>query len=368
MKHFILKDENIFHFYIYRRMSQSQESQDDDQQMVQSVQQVKSGFKSECKTKYSEIDFGPDTVEGLCKLKKGWINAPAPKKSAYKNEAKTITVGKKSISPYEHCRKLIYDTNESSTKPKLQKLRRIMPYFGYIKVKGKGGKWIKDGVEVSLTNNEVRDIIHKGILSEYKDYVYINDRCFRKNQTFMSYTDVYDDIYDKMKTMDRSSPRLSQSQSPSPRLSPWPSPSPSPSPSQSPRLSQSPSQSQRLSSGRQSQQWQQQQVLQQQSLQYRQKQLQKSKANIIKLVNKFISDLKRYNSILQQQEQPISQQQKARMSVINLIYELIEQLNKKKKHRISIDEYMKEHRLSSDLNDLTHNEINDLYEFLRKLN
>src|SRR6056300_1420244 len=123
--------------------SSSQESQDDDQQIVQ---QVQSGFKSECKTKYPEIDFGPDTVEGLCKLKKGWIKAPAPSKSAYKNEAKTITVGKKIRTPYEHCRKLIYDTNESRAKPKLQKLRRIMPYFGYVEVKeAAGSKGSKGG-------------------------------------------------------------------------------------------------------------------------------------------------------------------------------------------------------------------------------
>ena len=117
--------------------SSSQESQDDDQQIdqVKRVKQVKkkhpSMDKSECKTKYPypEVDFGPDTIEELCKLKKGCINAPAPSKSAYKNEAKTIKVGKKIRTPYEHCRKLFHDTNESRTKPKLQKLRRIMPYF-----------------------------------------------------------------------------------------------------------------------------------------------------------------------------------------------------------------------------------------------
>ena len=200
-------------------MYQSDEQQSQDDQTVQTVQRQR-GFKSECKDKYPEVDFGPYTKEGLCQMEKGWINALIPKNSAYNMEEKTINLGKKAITNYEHCRKLIYDTNESSIKPKLQKLQRIMPYFGYEKVKqakgekkARGGKtkdkpeklWIKDGVQVSLTNEQVREIIHQGIMNEpeYRELVYINDRCFAGNQIIKSYAEIYDEIYDKFKANQR---------------------------------------------------------------------------------------------------------------------------------------------------------------------
>ena len=183
---------------------QSQQSQEDDEDTFRPMAAAAASHSmrlnhmavaADCKRKYPDIDFGPDTVEGLCRLKKsdGWINAPKPNKSPYKGEEKSIKVGQKLITPYERCRKLISDTNESRTVPKLQKLQRIMPYFGYQKIlpgvkaqpKARGGKttdkpeklWGKnDGSQVSLNNEQIRETIHEGITREYPGYEYVNDR------------------------------------------------------------------------------------------------------------------------------------------------------------------------------------------------
>lgn len=218
-------------------MSQSQEQQEDwfpveGEKPLSTNAKAKAEKDAECFA-YFKNEYGIDfklTKKELCQMTE-WTKAvkPAAFKAAKNKEDK---------EKYTKCRKKIADTNETLIKPKLDKLKQLMPYFGYVKIKadkaqaapekvGRGGKkskdeslmattaYMHDGQVLNLNNDDIRKIVHDELLDRYNEYTLINDRCFKKNDVYVSYHEAYDGIL-KQEHMAKVSKK--RKRSPSPQL------------------------------------------------------------------------------------------------------------------------------------------------------